>query len=86
MTGRTDALINGALTALGAAAILDNVFSHWLLGLHRAVPGSAATPVEVTLLVAGLVAVGIGVRRELRARRRAAAEQNARSTAPRARP
>lgn len=86
MTGRTDALINGALTALGAAAILDNVFSHWLLGFHRAVPGSAATPVEVALFVAGFFAVGIGVRRELRARRRETAEQSARSIAARARP
>ena len=67
---RTDALIDGALVALGAAAILDNVFSHWLLGLHRAVPGEWATPVEVALAVLGAVLVMLGLRREVRARRR----------------
>jgi hypothetical protein len=33
MTERTDALVNGALISLGAAAIPDNVFSHWLFWL-----------------------------------------------------
>jgi hypothetical protein len=50
---RTDALVKGAVIALGAAAILDNLFSHWLLGLHRAVSGSWATPVEVALALTG---------------------------------
>lgn len=36
MSERNDAVPNGALIALGALAILDNV--HWLFGLHRAVP------------------------------------------------
>lgn len=70
MSERTDALVNGALIALGAAAVLDNVFSHWLLGLHRAVPGDAATPLEAALLVLGLVLVATGMLRELRARGR----------------
>jgi hypothetical protein len=70
MNERTDAFVNGALIALGAASILDNIFSHWLLGLHRAVPGSAATPVEVVLLLGGAFAVGVGIRREVRARHR----------------
>jgi hypothetical protein len=39
MSERTDAPVNGALISLGAAAILDDVFSHWLVGLHRAVFG-----------------------------------------------
>ena len=38
MVQRTDALINGALIALGALGILDNLIAHWLLGVHRAVP------------------------------------------------
>jgi hypothetical protein len=77
MTGRTDALINGAVIAFGSAAILDNLFSHWLLGLHRAVPGSAATPIELALFLTGALAVGIGVRREMHARRREAATRPA---------
>ncbi len=74
---RTDALVNGALVALGAAAILDNVFSHWLLGLHRAVPGEWATPVEVALAVIGVVLLVLGLRREVRARRRDETLENA---------
>lgn len=70
MSDRTDALLNGALIALGAAAILDNIFSHWLLGLHRAVPGEWAMPVEVGLVLLGAILVGLGVRREVRARSR----------------
>lgn len=69
MSERTDAAANGGLIALGAAAIFDNVFSHWLLGLHRAVPGGWALPVEIALAVVGAVMIGVGVRRELRARR-----------------
>ncbi len=70
MSDRTDALLNGALIAVGAAAILDNLFSHWLLGLHRAVPGEWAIRVEVGLVVLGAILVGLGVRREVRARSR----------------
>jgi hypothetical protein len=64
------------LIALGAAAILDNVFSHWLFGLHRAAPGDWATPVEIALAIAGFVMIGLGLRRELQARiRRARADR-----------
>ncbi len=67
MSARTDAAVNGALIALGAAAILDNIFSHWLLGLHRAVPGGWALPVEIALAVVGAIMMSVGVRREVRA-------------------
>ena len=50
---RNDVLINGALIALGALAIVDNVVAHWLLGLHRAIPGPWAGVVEVGLIVLG---------------------------------
>ena len=63
---RNDPLLNGALIALGATAIVNNVVAHWLLGLHRAVPGPWAGPVEVGL-GAGLLALGLW--RERRARR-----------------
>jgi hypothetical protein len=35
---RNDAMLNGALIALGALGIFDNVVVHWMLGWHR--PGS----------------------------------------------
>lgn len=70
MSERNGAMVNGALIALGAVAILDNVVTHWLLGLHRAVPGGAATVVEIGLVVVGIVLVLIGVTRERHARRR----------------
>ena len=65
---RTDALVNGGLISLGALGVLDNIVAHWLLGLHRAVPGPYATPIEVTLVVlcAGLLLLGLW--REARAR------------------
>ena len=66
---RNDPLINGMLIALGALAIVDNVVAHWLLGLHRAVPGSWAFPVEVGLVVLGAGLLLIGLWRELQARR-----------------
>jgi hypothetical protein len=69
MTERSDALLNGALIALGALAILDNVVVHWLLGLHRAVPGPNALAVEWFLIAVGAVVFGVGVWRERRARR-----------------
>lgn len=53
---RNDSLINGALIALGALAIVDNVVAHWLLGLHQAIPGPWAGAVEV-----GLVVLGVGM-------------------------
>jgi len=58
---RNHALVNGALIAVGALAIPDNIVAHWILGLHRAVPGPWAGPVEVALVVlgAGLLAIGV---------------------------
>jgi uncharacterized membrane protein len=70
MSVRTDALINGALIAAGAIAIIDNVVAHWLLGLHRAVPGPAADVVEPLLVVLGAILLLVGAVRELRARGR----------------
>jgi uncharacterized membrane protein len=67
---RTDALVNGALIALGALAIVDNVVVHWLLGLHRAVPGPWAGAVEAGLVLLGAGLLAVGVWRERRARRR----------------
>lgn len=46
-------MLNGALIALGALAILDNVVVHWLLGWHRAVPGPHALTVEWSLIALG---------------------------------
>jgi uncharacterized membrane protein len=66
---RTGALINGALIALGALAIVDNAVAHWLLGLHRAVPGPNATAVEIGLIVLGAALLALGLWREARARR-----------------
>lgn len=68
-TDRNSALINGALIALGALAIVDNILAHWLLGLHRAVPGAWAVYVEVGLVVLGTMLLSLGLWREVRARR-----------------
>jgi hypothetical protein len=46
MTERGDAMLNGALMGLGTLAILDNVVVHWLLGLHREVPGQMPSPLS----------------------------------------
>ena len=67
---RNDALLNGALMSLGALGVLDNVVAHWLLGLHRAVPGPYALHVESALVLVGVVLFAVGLRRELRARHR----------------
>ncbi|MCE7981793.1 MAG: DUF2243 domain-containing protein [Caldilinea sp. CFX5] len=71
---RTDALVNGALIALGVLGIVDNVVAHWLLGLHRAAPGPNATPVEVILVVLSAGLLILGVWREAQARRRESGE------------
>jgi uncharacterized membrane protein len=67
---RTGALRNGALIGIGALAIVDNIVAHWLLGLHRAIPGPWAGPVEVGLVVLGAGMLAVGLWRERRARRR----------------
>jgi uncharacterized membrane protein len=67
---RNEPLVNGALIALGALAIVDNVVAHWLLGLHRAIPGPGAVYVEVGLVILGAVLLAFGLWREVRARRR----------------
>ncbi|MDP9352479.1 MAG: DUF2243 domain-containing protein [Chloroflexota bacterium] len=66
---RTDAMINGALIALGILGIGDNVISHWILHLHRAVPGPDATLVEIILVVLSTGMLALGLLREVRARR-----------------
>ncbi|MGH2544727.1 MAG: hypothetical protein ACRDIB_18195 [Ardenticatenaceae bacterium] len=50
---RDQALINGALIAIGTAAVLNNIIAHWLLGLHRAIPGPWTGSVEVRLIFVG---------------------------------
>jgi uncharacterized membrane protein len=66
---RNEAFLNGVLVALGSLAVVDNVLAHWLLGLHRAVPGSWVDQVEVGLVLLGAVMLSVGVWREIRARR-----------------
>ena len=65
---RTDALVNGALISIGALAIVDNIVAHWILGLHRAVPGPWAMPVEIGLVLLGVGMLAVGLWHERRAR------------------
>lgn len=67
---RTGALVNGALISLGALAVVDNVVFHWLLGLHRAVPGTGAEFVEVGLVALGVAMLALGLWLERKARKR----------------
>ena len=67
---RTSALINGALIGIGALAIVDNIVAHWILGLHHAIPGPWATPVEIGLVLLGVAMLAVGLWRERQARRR----------------
>jgi uncharacterized membrane protein len=69
MQTRNDAIVNGALMAVGALAVLDNIVVHWGLELHRAIPGPHALKVEWMLLALGVLLFVVGLRRELRARR-----------------
>lgn len=69
MKQRTDAMVNGALIALGCFGILDNVVFHWLLELHRAIPGPHALKVELALVAASVVLLLLGVGREYRVRK-----------------
>jgi len=66
---RNDALVNGALIAIGALGILDNLVVHWLLGHHRAVPGPHALAAEIALVAASAGLLVLGVWRERHARR-----------------
>ena len=72
MEARNQALVNGALMAIGALGVVDNVLVHWLLGLHRAVPGEHALAIEILLVIASMLLFALGFARELRARQRPA--------------
>jgi uncharacterized membrane protein len=65
---RNDVLINGALMALGALAIIDNVVAHWVLELHRVYEGEWTFQVELALVALGTVLLVIGLWREVQAR------------------
>lgn len=67
---RNDAMLNGALIALGALGIVDNVVNHWILELHRAVPGPYTLQVEIGLVAVSTALLVTGLRRERQARRR----------------
>ena len=69
MSERNNAMINGALIALGALGIVDNIVFHWILELHRAVPGRHALTVEVVLVIVSAGLLLLGLWREGRARR-----------------
>jgi len=67
---RNGILLNGILITLGLLAILDNLISHWLLGLHRILPNpTLSTYLEVFLFILGLVLFVIGICREIKGRR-----------------
>jgi uncharacterized membrane protein len=69
MRERNLAMINGALIALGALGIVDNIVFHWILELHRAVPGPHALTVEAALVIVSAGLLVLGIWRERRARR-----------------
>lgn len=73
---RNAAMVNGALIGLGLLAIVDNVGAHWILRLHRAVPGPWAVQVEAVLVALGAVMVALGAWRERGARSRASARHS----------
>lgn len=52
---RDDALLNGALIALGALATIDNIVGHGMLELDRVIPREQAFNVEVALVAFGIV-------------------------------
>ena len=70
MHPRSDAMINGALIAVGTLGILDNVVIHWLLKLHRAISGEHALAVELALVVISVALLLTGIWRERRARQK----------------
>jgi uncharacterized membrane protein len=55
------AALDGALVALGALAVVDNVVFHWLLQFHRFRDGwHGSVYVEVGLVLLGAVMVLVG--------------------------
>ena len=68
MRDRNDAMINGALIALGALGIVDNIVFHWILEFDRAIPGPHALTVEVVLVLVSAGLLVLGLWRELGAR------------------
>lgn len=67
---RNRALINGSLISLGLAAILDNIFSHWIFKWHRILPDEALSSyLEGGLFILGLILFGSGLYREIKDRR-----------------
>ena len=73
MHERTDAMLNGALLVIGAAAVIDTIVVHWVLGWHRLIEGMADPTLfllEVGVVLIGLVVFGIGAYREASARSR----------------
>jgi hypothetical protein len=66
---RNHAMLNGALVALGALGILDNVMVHWILGWHRAIEGSPyALHMEIGVVAVSAAMMATGIVRERRAR------------------
>jgi len=66
---RTDAMLNGALIALGALGILDNVVVHWILGWHRAIEDHPHTlEIEIGIVAVSTAMLVTGFVRERRAR------------------
>lgn len=66
---RNQVLVNGALMALGALAIIGNVIAHWLIGIHQAMPGPYAFVVEFGFVAGGALVLSLGSWREWQARR-----------------
>lgn len=63
MNERTDAMINGALMVIDAAAVIDNILFYWILGWYRlieGVPDPAMFLVELTVVLIGTVLFAIG--------------------------
>lgn len=69
-SNRNAAVLNGAAIAIGLIGVIDNVIAHWLLRLHRIVPGPEADVIEPVVVAASAALLSIGIRRELVARGR----------------
>lgn len=67
---RNSILLNGALISVGLVAVLDMLIPHWLFKWHRLVPNhTISTVLEVALFIFGLISLGVGIYREIKARR-----------------